>query len=489
MQYKTFILIVIVLLSSVYELTAQVDTAIRVYVVKMDQLPANLIGQLESKYAKLNDAIEGKSTKLLERLQRQERKLYRKLIKIDSSKAKDLFANTEQYYDGLKTKLSKKTAKLQSLHEYIPNMDSLRTATNFLQNAGANLKNFPALKSDQFKQLNNTLSNVQSTFQSATEIRKLLSERKQQLQQALQQYNFAKQFKNLNKEIFYYQEQLKEYKSLLQNKKKIEQKVMSFVKEMPAFTAFMSKNSELAKLFPMPSNYGTAQALAGLQTRDLVQNALTQRISGGNNLQQYLQQQMQFAQSQLNELKAKANKLGNNNTIGDGGEMPNFKPNGQKTKSFWKRIEYVFNIQSQKTNFLLPTTTDFALTAGYKLNDKSTIGFGASYKLGWGNGLNAIRLSNQGMGLRSFIDIKLKGSIWLSGGYELDYLPDLRTRMDELRISNLANSSWQCAGIIGLSKKYTIGKKTHILQLLWDFLSNRQIPRTEALKFRVGFKF
>jgi hypothetical protein len=41
--------------------------------------------------------------------------------------------------------------------------------------------------------------------------------------------------------------------------------------------------------------------------------------------------------------------------------MPEFKPNNQKTKSFWKRMEYGLNIQSQKTNAFLPTTSDIAL--------------------------------------------------------------------------------------------------------------------------------
>lgn len=74
--------------------------------------------------------------------------------------------------------------------------------------------------------------------------------------------------------------------------------------------------------------------------------------------------------------------------------MPDCKPNTQKAKTFLQRA----NVQSQKTNRILPVTSDLAYTAGYKLNDKSVIGVGVSYKLGWGSGWQHITLTNQGMG-------------------------------------------------------------------------------------------
>ena len=47
-----------------------------------------------------------------------------------------------------------------------------------------------------------------------------------------------------------------------------------------------------------------------------------------------------------------------------------------------------------------------------------------------------------------------------------------------------------CRGLIGLSKVIDVrskfSKKTKV-QLLWDFLSYQQIPRTQAIVFRVGY--
>jgi hypothetical protein len=84
--------------------------------------------------------------------------------------------------------------------------------------------------------------------------------------------------------------------------------------------------------------------------------------------------------------------------------------------------------------------------------------------------------------LRSYIDIKLKGSIWITGGYEQNYMQGF----DKIPVLN-DYSKWQQSGLMGLSKKYKVGKKIGNMQLLWDFLSYEQAPQTQALKFRVGY--
>jgi hypothetical protein len=49
---------------------------------------------------------------------------------------------------------------------------------------------------------------------------------------------------------------------------------------------------------------------------------------------------------------------------------------------------------------------------------KAVIGFGAGCKIGWGKDISNIHLTSQGVSLRSYVDLKLKGGIWISGGYE-----------------------------------------------------------------------
>ena len=152
-----------------------------------------------------------------------------------------------------------------------------------------------------------------------------------------------------------------------------------------------------------------------------------------------------------------------------------------------KRLEYSANMQSQSATSFFPVTSDIGLSAGYKLNDKSIIGIGVSYKLGWGRGWDHIKLSNEGVGLRCYIDWKLKGSFWISGGYEQNYKTAFRD-FNQLKDMN----AWQQSGLIGISKvlslKSKLFKKTST-KLLWDFLSYKQVPRTQPIVFRIGYNF
>jgi hypothetical protein len=208
-----------------------------------------------------------------------------------------------------------------------------------------------------------------------------------------------------------------------------------------------------------------------------LQQDLQQRLGSGVN--QQINQQVNAAQGQLDQLKNKISLPGGGNDH----DMPGFKPNGQKIKSFLQRFELGTNLQSTKANNYFPTTTDLGLSIGYKLNDKSVIGIGGSYKVGWGNDIRHIRLTHEGIGLRSFLDVKVKGGFWLSGGGELNY----KSRFSDFEI--LKNySSWQRSALLGVTKKYKVGKKFKgNAQLLYDFLWNQQVPRTQAILFRLGY--
>ena len=211
-----------------------------------------------------------------------------------------------------------------------------------------------------------------------------------------------------------------------------------------------------------------------------------ERFGQGAIITQALQQNVKDAYGQLNALKQKAESfqngsLGNSENADLG--LPNFKPNGQKTKSFLQRLELGTNIQSQKAKFMFPVTSDIGISIGYKLNDKSIVGVGASYKIGWGTGFNNINITHQGLGIRSFLDYKVKGSLFVSGGYEQNYR-NLFNSIEQLR----NYSSWQSSGLIGLSKKYKVSKKIKgSFQMMWDFLSYQQIPQTEPIIFRVAY--
>jgi hypothetical protein len=466
-------LILIIALSSAVVLKAQ-DTALH-------SLPSKYLSQVSSRTEGLTQKLDKKSEKAIVQLQKQEEKIRRKLSRLDSSKAKKLFSDAEEKYGSLKTKLENPSA----FKGYIPYLDTLKTSFKFLEQ---NKELFGKVK-DIDKSISGAadkIKGLEGSLAKAENVKAFIKERKEYLKQQLTNLPFSKELKKLNKKAYYYAAQINEYKETLKDSKKLERKAIELLSKTKAFQQFMRKNSQLAGLFRLPGGDDpSAASLAGLQTRASVNALIQDRIGSGADAQAMFTQNVQNAQSQLSQLKEKVSKY-SNGSIGNNSsdiEEPDFKPNNQKTKSFLKRLEYGGNVQSQKARMMFPVTSDIGLSLGYKLNDKSVMGVGASYKLGLGKGWNNIRFSNEGVGLRSFIDYKIKGSLFISGGYEQNYRT-LFTSLEQLKNYN----SWQSSGLIGLSKKYSVSKKLKgNVQLLWDFLSYRQVPQTQAILFRVGY--
>ena len=402
--------------------------------------PQRFATSIKQKAEKLEKKLLAKSMKVLEKMQNQEEKLYRKMLSTkDSLQTKAELAGINGKYKALRDKL-KNPALSGAAKQYIPHLDSLTTALSFLDKDGiaGNIKDALA-----------KTKSLQDKFQQAEEIKKFISERKEQLKQQFEKLGMVKQLKQINKQVFYFFAQVKEYKEILKDSKKIEKKALELLSKTKWYQEFFKKNSMLASLFRMPGDPNdpayTAN-LAGLQTRVQVNNLIQEQIaSGGPNARQQFQQNIQAAQSQLQQLKDKVLKFGGGSS---GDVMPEgFKPNSERTKSLWKRFEIGTNIQNQKSNGLLPTTSDIGLFLGFKANDRSVVGVGTSFKLGWGQDIRHIKLSGQGLSLRSFVDIKLKGSFWISGAYEMNYRSAFRN------IASLQQyADWQQSCLIGISK-------------------------------------
>lgn len=452
---------------------------------KITGFPTRFLDKLNKKSADLGDKLVASSEKALQRLARQEKKLKKKLARKDSAAAEQLFGNVEERYQQLQSKLQQPVKLNGRAGQYLPHLDTLKTSLNFLSQNNELLANSSEM-TGKIKEALSSVKGLEGKFDQAADVKKYLRERKQMLKDQLNRFGLTKELKKYNQQAYYYAEQINSYKAMLEDPSKLQQKALELVKKFPAFQDFFKKHSELASLFRLPDNYGSTASLAGLQTRSSVQNLIQERIaSAGPNATAMLQQNVQAAQAQLTGLKDKLNQLGGmGNSEGD---LPDFKPNNQKTKTFLQRLEYGTNLQSQRSNNFFPTTTDIGLSVGYKLNDKSVIGVGASYKVGWGQNIRNISVSSQGVGFRSFADYKIKGSFFASGGFEYNYQQPFSS------VSIVKDlDSWQQSGLAGISKvvslKSKMFKKTKI-QLLWDFLSYSQRPQTQPLKFRVGYNF
>lgn len=422
----------------------------------------------------LENKLDKATIKYLSKLEKIEVKLRCKLAKKDSLKAQALFAGIEEKYASIRNtpKGLSKYANVYSGH-----LDSLATSLNFLKESG--------VTSDQLDKSLTQFTVLQAKLNQTETIRKFVQERKQLLRQQFERLGMVKELKTFQKQAYYYSQQLSEIKAMWEDPSKLEKKLLQWAMQSEKFKDFFRQNSQLASIFPLPGSATSTASVGGLQTRTGMQQAIAAQF-GTQNIQQVLQQNIQQAQGQINELRNKLLQLRSgsfDNSTGDIDLPDGFKPNSQKTKTFLQRLEYGANIQSQKANNYFPTTSDIGLSVGYKLNDKSSVGIGASYKLGWGRGWNRIRMTSEGVGLRSYLDYQLKGSIYISGGYEQNYRAAFHS-IEQLKDF----SAWQTSGLLGLSKRYKVSKKLRgDVKLLWDFLSYQQIPRTQSLLFRVSY--
>lgn len=449
---------------------------------KVYNLPDKIFSGLQSKFNRAEERLNKQTEKYLNRLARQEKKLKRNLQRTDSSKATELFGDIDERYSKLKADFNKQSSNIKAYTSpYSGNTDSVNTALAFLN------QQVSGSTSPLQKQISGSLANyrqLQGKFSNADQLKTLLRKRQEFLKQQLANTPLAKEFKKFQAQVYYYRAQVNEYKKALSDPAEMGRRLLAAVRKMPAFQSFFNKYSQLAAMFSTPDNYGSMASLQGLQTRAGVQSMINQRIAaGGPGAQQLVQQNIAAAQSQLQQLKQKLNQL----KSGGDAEMdiPGFKPNNQRTKSFFRRLEFGTNLQTQKSQYYFPATTDIGLSVGYKLNDKSIIGVGASYKLGLGKGWNDIQLTHQGIGVRSFVEWKLNGSFFVSGGYEQNYRAEF-SRIDQLK----ELSAWQQSGLLGITKKYRVSKKFKgNVQLMYDFLHAQQVPRGQPVVFRMGYNF
>ena len=460
--------------------------------------PGKLFNKLRTNTDQMQQRLVSQSQKYVRQMAKREARVKAKLYKIDSAKAIALFSASDAKYQSYLSNLQSGAPPSNSgaTQQYLSSLDSLHTSLSFLQNNPSLLSSAKDVAS-----LDQSLASVQqlqARFNQTGDIQQYVAQREQLLKSQLGSYGFGKELNGLNSQAYYYQQQLQQYKELLHDKAKLKQKAIDELTKLPAYQAFMQKNSMIAKLFGLPEGYESGSAITSLQTKGMVQQMISQlgggnasangsagASSGGTGSAQFEQQQLNGAQASLGQLQNKVTQLALPSSTQGSLTMPDFQPNTQKTKTFLQRLEYGLQIQTQKSSIQLPTTANIGLKVGYKFSEKATAGIGASYILGLGNGLNHFGLSNQGVGLQSYFDIKAKSSIWITGGLEYNYFQAF-SKFSQLKSIN----AWQQSGLIGIEKKYKLSpKRQGNLQLLYDLLYRQHTPFSQPILFRTGINF
>src|SRR5579872_2138784 len=292
--------------------------------------PTRLLGKIQNKNADLDRQLTKQTERYLQKLADREARLKKKIARIDSTAASRLFSpSVQQQYAALEAGMRNDTsAATGNIHgQYLAGLDSMKVGLSFLQQ---NPQLLGTAGQAQLRQLQVSLAGLQqlqTKMANTSEVQDFIRQRKAAIRDCLSHLvhppsGLAKEYQGFNQDLYYYDQQVEQYKQLLNDPDKLEKKALSMLDQFPAFQQFMRNNSQLASLFGVPGNSGTAQALAGLQTRDQLQQIVQGQISaGGSNALSSLQNNLQSAQSQLDELKDKLGKLGAGGTDMDD---PNF---------------------------------------------------------------------------------------------------------------------------------------------------------------------
>ena len=448
------------------------------------------------------------------KMQRQEQQLRKKLAVAGPNKTGDTLASSDRQYEALLNRMRSDSGGRTVVFSgpYLANADSLQGVLKFLASKGNSMGSNAAEAQKAVGQL----QVLEAKMQDAELAKQFLQQRKGQIDNYLQHYTnlpggVTGAFASYKKQAYYYSQRVQAYKEELNNPDRLLTHSLQQLNRLSAFTGFMKRHSVLASLLNIPTDAPTGEKSVGLLSRD----KLMASLGGGNPAAaqpqgsgpamgvpedgvagsaagptgasggQSLMQNIGTAQGQVDGMRDKLTSMGE----GSGGDLnaPDFNPNPQHIKSFLHRLELGTNLQSTSSSLYFPTTTDIGLSLGYRLNSKNVIGVGISYKIGWGQDIHHIHLSGEGIGLRSFADIHIDKSFFVSGGFEYNYqqpfsIQGIPSHLDD----------WQKSGLIGISKIISMKSrpfKNTKLQLLWDFLSYNNRPPTQPLKFRVGYSF
>jgi hypothetical protein len=468
------------------------------------EVPVKFLKQTNDKIDKYTSRITSKTEKTLAKLSKWENKIRALLDRASPQTSQQLFGNGKLTFASMLQKIQEgKSLAENARSNYNSYSDKLVTNIKFIETQKDQLDNkyikpLQAAK-EKAKQLEEDVTETETA-------EKLIKERKKELlTEAYKVLGKSKYFNKINKESFYYVETLKNYKEIFSEPGKAEKLAFEILNKIPAVKDFVQNNSMLASLFGSPNAGGADMAsLAGLQTRASVNSLIQGRIAaGGPNAAALVSANMQQAQAELGKLKDKIMKAGGDlNAASNEAEdkFAGFKKSETKTKTFKQRLEFGSDFQFGRPNRIVASQANISVSAGYKLNDKSIIGVALAYKINYGS-IDNFYLQHGGIGIRSFMDWKLKKQFFVSGCFEMNYNQSFKSFSQVAtgyRKQGLGNA-WQNAGLLGISKKIkfpssSMGKKAGLVKgtkisVLYDFLYNTHFTPSNPLVIRVGYNF
>ena len=446
---------------------------------KITPISSKYIAQVSKKAQSIEHQLDIKTSRLIRKWKKTENRIIRRCGSGDSLKIKALFLERQEGLDNLQIQLSDS----EKFQNYIPEVDTIWTSLKLLQSNSTLIGS--KMAEGTLDNSLNIMKGLDNQLRKSQAVKEFIKARKEQWISKLSTLPLGREIKKLDKLSYYYSQQINQYKALLKDRKKAEKKALSLLSRSKIFKDFMAKNSQFAKLFRLPANDpSNITSLANLQNRSQINDFIQRQVeTGSSNARDEIQGNMREGQEYLSKIKRRIDQVGGSSS--EDVVPKGFKPNSQRTKSFWNRLDVGFDVQSQKSANIFPASSDLGAFVGFKIRDNLQVGIGGSYRIGLGSSIRHIHISSEGIRIKSYLDLRLKKSFGIFGGYEKFYLPISRMIGQDSTLSRVQNS-----GLIGLSKVVSlrsgIFKRTKLL-LLWDFLSYHQKPISRQIIFRVSY--
>ena len=315
---------------------------------------------------------------------------------------------------------------------------------------------------------------------------------------------------------YYFNAQFKENISIFNDRSPAETKVMSLLNKLPGFAQFMDFRGTLNIGQPNLKSIENLTAMSKqpkLNIDQLMENApkeskefltaLKGKSDNGTSIEKISTDAKEILDSDIdkeNQLNGKKDSLLIKNDelkstsdslkIKKKEKEKNWQPNPLKTKRFIDRINFNANLQCDRKNSFLPSSSTFYVGLSYQYHKNGNIGVGTSYiqpfpriNLRTENNWNIPTTS--GYGFRLFADFKVKKSLYTQCGYERNYRPYLGN------VSHFENSTIMMPSVLaGLKIIYPVkNKKSNpSLEFLYDFLHSQTGQPAFVLRTGVTIK-
>jgi hypothetical protein len=439
----------------------------------VQQPSGKVIEKVTSKIGNTTTFVQARAMRIIRKTQEAEIKALESIQKVSDLPAHEI-ERAKAYYQRLLSRIKLPSTGEGIAREYLPKMDSLLTSAAFLKSITGD---------GRLNDLSNRLSTLQSSYHEAATIQKELTSRLQNLMDRYKGKLPIKEIQRIKQASQTAKAQIQEFKNLMENPTPKVESLIDRAVQQQGFEGFFMQHAELSKLFRSPSlNIGNNTPDPGLQTVAQLEKHIQDKFgSSGKSL---LAKQQQTGQQAVSGVQA--DML--NTILGKGinGNTEN-QVNTESVKPASKRLSFATDIKSQRSNGWIPAFSEIGINVGYRLSPRFISGLGIAGRVGWGKSLNDFKVSMEGIGLRSFIDYKIKGGFYATGGFEAVYdpVPDPQSRVTSF-------PQWQKNGLIGIKKGFRIKNgfiKGASMKLMWNYLSYTQRGVVQPFDFRMGYDF